>query len=47
MTKDEIQEKITELENSRDQLIQQFYATLGEIRGRLAVYHELLDEEDE
>lgn len=46
MTKDEIQKRIEELEKSRAQLVQHFNLTLGEIRGQLTVYRQLLEEEE-
>jgi len=46
MTKDEIRKKIDELEAKKQQVVMEINRVLGDIEGRIAVYKELLEEED-
>jgi hypothetical protein len=46
MDKQEIQQKIDELESQREAFLAQVNQTLGEFKGRIAVYKELLEKEE-
>jgi carbamate kinase len=47
MKKEELQEKIKELETQKRQLLAQVNTALGKIEGKIEAYQEFIDEEGE